>query len=465
MTDAISLLKQQQADNRQRYAQQQAQRKQTENLYHYIGYDADSGMAIVSNGSDTKTGSRTTNGLIKPNQPIKTLQAGTRMNIDSMPAPKPQAKPETTVRGKIKVLYAVEKDEKLSLWVGGWQAKPVKIADYPSDVTISNATINNLGGDRYVASWQLRQDGKIDLITVANGQTWRFSDTGEHNTAETPLTPDRYENLGFGFWIYRFSDPANSSIQTESVPYGSKTTSRFNNTGKVGYWLKTEFDSRPYRDQGSRFYENYLPPDRESYYSIGTYQNSFQEFIPFLPGKFAENTSSLNSYSRSSSNGTTDTYANQGTETTPLLINDRLTQAYAIRVVGSDYVRGVTDDSAVDRRYLLLGEAEQTPLRPLTSEGVRITRSLINWIGEKPYRTDLDSFSRTITVKDTNNRDVEVLENRVNPNGSVSIEQLEFQAGAISDNSPEPRKFKSKLYGLPNDLERSQILSATYHPY
>jgi hypothetical protein len=63
MSDPVKLIRLRQAQNRLEYAQKQVEQAKPKSIeYRYVGYDAEQGKAIVSNGNDTLIGNRITNG-------------------------------------------------------------------------------------------------------------------------------------------------------------------------------------------------------------------------------------------------------------------------------------------------------------------------------------------------------------------------------------------------------------------
>jgi hypothetical protein len=231
--DAVELLRKQQASNREQFAIRP--QPSTQDLYRYIGFDAETGMAIASNGTDTIQAGRITNGAIKPNQPVKTTQSGNRSVIDAMPhiEPKP-APPEPKPSGNVKILFV--RNNGTEIVVGGWR-QPQVIAEYPDGTRIEQARIHNLGGDDWIASWFYQTlAGDRDVVVYQRNSEYRFSDTPEGRACLESLDTvvlggGGVENLGFGLWRFMTPDPivGTPTNRTQSV--------------RSGYWVRGQADA------------------------------------------------------------------------------------------------------------------------------------------------------------------------------------------------------------------------------
>ena len=280
MVDPIDLLKQQQAENRVSFVTDQQQRSAPkQDLYRYVGFDAETGMAIVSNGTDTVQAGRITNGAIQPNQPVKTVRSGSRAVIDSMPSPKAIVAPTPpTLTGNIKVLYLQQgEDGKVQVVVGGWK-QPKMVAEYPGGTGIAKARINNLGGDKWIASWvYYLPTGETDIVTYEGSREYRFSDTDEGKewiaSDWRKVRVNLVEgfdyglfNYGFGMWRYQIGSYVDL-VTTKTAPL------------KTGYWLKDKAEfvvgsqALTFVEAGSKG---------------GSFVNNYSEnwAEPILPGRF-----------------------------------------------------------------------------------------------------------------------------------------------------------------------------------
>jgi hypothetical protein len=370
--NAIDILRKQQAMNRLSFAGQKAE--VTPALYRSIGFDAETGMQIVSNGSDTIGAGRNTNGAIKPNQPVKMTQAGSRTVIDSMPSRKARKSTTAIQQGKVKALFITYQggidsvDGTMSLWVGGWKSNAIKIAEYPYNSSrftrIENASINNLGGDKWIASWQfITRDGQQifeqDWITRSNSGAWRFSeaDLGK----DLRLDELTIEHHGFGFWSFRMLDRA------IEIGLGSSQT------GITGYWLKDEVETKPWSRQDNGTLEEASLNIEES---IALYPGRFELFRSFTQGI------------RTSSSARVE----QGKI---FLINDQYTQSF-----GAQFKVAVNSSVSLfdpDCGYWLFSEADQQ-LKFNTEDDLFPPAQLApnrhhNWIGNQLYRVELPAQS------------------------------------------------------------------------
>lgn len=193
--DALKLLQLRQAQTRLEYAQKQTAKTQAAaGEYRYLGYDAERGKAILSNGIDEISGDRITNGAIKPNQPVRVTQAGNRVVVDAMPRPKPKpSQPTPTERGKIKVLLSkLEGDEQI-FYIAGDRPKPYRLTQLPRGAAATYARIDNLGrGNRWIVSIQYSLGGRLIARTLESGSQVEIDIPG--GTA-----PDIIRH-GYGFW-------------------------------------------------------------------------------------------------------------------------------------------------------------------------------------------------------------------------------------------------------------------------
>jgi hypothetical protein len=365
--DAIDILRKQQAMNRLSFAGRKAEI--TPALYRSIGFNADTGMSIVSNGVDTVSAGRNTNGAIKPNQPVKMTQAGGRTVIDSMPSPKVRSSSTTAQQGKIKALFITYQggvdsaDGTMSLWVGGWRSSAVKIAEYPYNSSrftrIENASINNLGGDKWIAAWEYfttdgQQTFEQDWITRSNSGTWKFSEA--ELGRELRLDELTIEHHGFGFWSFKMLDRA------IEIGLGSSQI------GITGYWLKDEVETKPWSRQDNGTLEEASLSIEES---IALYPGRFELFRSFTQGV------------RTSSSARVE----QGKI---FLINDQYTQSFGAQFkVAVNSSVSLFDPSC---GYWLFSEADQQ-LNFNTEDDLFPPAQLApnrhhNWIGNRLYRVE-----------------------------------------------------------------------------
>lgn len=365
--NAINILRQQQAENRLNFAERKAEISPA--LYRSIGFNAETGMQIISNGSDTVSASRNTNGAIKPNQPVKTTQAGSRAVVDSMPSPKTRKSTTAPQSGKIKALFITYQgglesaDGTMSLWVGGWKTNAVKIAEYPHNSSrftrIENASLNNLGGDKWIASWQFitrngQQRFEQDWVTRSNSGTWRFSDA--ELGKELRLDELTIEHHGFGFWSFRMLD------REIEIGLGSSQI------GITGYWLKDEVETKPWSRQVNATLED-----------VST---NIEESIALYPGRF-ESFRSFSQENQTSSSGRVE----QGKI---FLINDQYNQSFGAQFKVS--VNSSVSFFDPDCGYWLFSEADQQ-LKFSTEDDLFPPAQLApnqhhNWIGNRLYRVE-----------------------------------------------------------------------------
>lgn len=390
--DAIDILRKQQAQNRSNFAERKVEVSPA--LYRSIGFDAETGMQIVSNGSDTVSASRNTNGAIKPNQPVKTTQAGSRAVVDSMPSPKTRKSTTATQRGKVKVLFTTyqggidSSDGTISLWVGGWRGNPVKIAEYPNNqsrfTNIISPSINNLGGDKWIASWEFitrntRNSQQIiehDWITRSNSGTWRFSelDVAEDLRLDTLVI----EHHGFGYWTFTAFNPPVSNIEIDRI--------QSSQTGITGYWIKDETATQPWSSQSSGI--NVGTSLRES-------TSSSEQSIAFYPGRF-ETLRTATRQKITNSPFTREEYS-AWDQATVFLISDRLNQSLVKRRKGWNLSN--TNESTVVQNYQdpvsgywRFGEEDQQlqefdpfQIDYALIELQQLAASHANWIGQKLF--------------------------------------------------------------------------------
>lgn len=399
--NAIDILRKQQAMNRSSFAERKVGIPPV--LYRSIGFDAETGMSIVSNGSDIVSASRNTNGAIKPNQSVKTTQAGSRAVIDSMPAPKTRKLTTATQRGKIKALFLTYRggiesaDGTVSLWVGGWRSNPIKIAEYPRNqeqfTNIINPSINNLGGDKWIASWEFitrnsRNSQQIieqDWVTRSNSGTWRFS---ELDIAEDlRLGTLEITHHGFGYWTFKAFDlPISNGIQSSQ-------------TGITGYWIKDEAVTQPWSSQSSG--------------TVDDNSSSSEQSIAFYPGRF-ETLRTTTRTKATTSPFTRETYSSWD-EATVFLISDRLNQSLVKRRKGWNL--SITSEQTNVQNYQdpisgywQFGEEDQQlqgfdpfEIDYALVELQQLVANHANWIGQKLFICNEGSQSFEVRFKSGGN--------------------------------------------------------------
>lgn len=132
--DALKLLRQEQAANRDRFARKHIATQRT-NLkrhksYTFVGRDANSGNAVVSqNGQVVSAGEITSNALIKPGQNVRVLMAPGKVTVKQLPkrgvATKKRNQPERIAR--LKWLAIIHKGNDLEFYLCGARSAPKKV--------------------------------------------------------------------------------------------------------------------------------------------------------------------------------------------------------------------------------------------------------------------------------------------------------------------------------------------------
>lgn len=471
--DSLDLIRQTQAQNRLQYAegQERQQKLETNRTQEctYQGRNADTGQAIVSNGGDIITvNAVNTNGWMKPNQAVKYNQAGINSAIDSMPRPsRPDQPPSSPGKGKIKVLFTVRDEESVSLYVGGWKKSPVKIASYAAqlfnptfDPEIDKATINNLGGDRWIASWLVVKDEVVvDCVVKTNNGGWTLKEL--HPNADlrslfytaygsgfTSGTSGKVRNLGFGMWTTNSNELVSESI-TSNVAIS-------NASGSHGYWYREQLETEDYT------YQKRIEPQREQIEEIGkTY---------VLPER-SELLSSL-------SDNTGVRYTFHFQECGAFLVNSDLSQSYGFRRnITSESNNAVYNDSGI---YLFKKSGLDQRLGPQPNLDTLVfvnpsygffNAKTTNWIGEKIYRIPLFNSETGFNFASV----AGVLDAKFKSSQRIAIAELEFgetegEQSSVLENDQngvkQKRTFRETVYPLKPglDLEKTRVLSASYHP-
>ncbi|MBW4422272.1 MAG: hypothetical protein KME13_24165, partial [Myxacorys californica WJT36-NPBG1] len=385
--------------------------------------------------------------------------------------------PSVIGKGRIKVLFTVREEGSVSLYVGGWKKSPVKIATYaagelnPSlDLEIDKATINNLGGDRWIASWLVLKDEMVvDCVVKTNSGGWTLKELHPnadlrslfYTAYESGYTPSRtspnVRNLGFGMWT------TNSNELETSEPIISNIAIT-NRTGLHGYWYREQLQSEEYN------IKRRIEPKREQIEASGkTY---------VLPER-AEILSTV-------SDNTGDRYTFNVQESGAYLVNSDLSQSYGFRRnVTSQSNDAVYNDSGI---YLFNKSAADLRLdsRPNLDSSIFISFSYgffnpktANWIGEKLYRIPLLSSSDAESEGDNFNfaSVAGVLDAKFKSSQPIAIEEVEFgetdpeqtpeNVFESGQNGVKPKRtFSEVVYPLKpgTDPEQTRVLSSSYHP-
>lgn len=130
--DALKLLRQEQADNRSRFAHKRvaSQRTKRQRAYTFVGRDADSGNAVLAqNGQAVNAGEITSNALIKPGQSVRVLVAPGKTNVKQLPKPVRSAQKSGGSKrlARLKWLTLIQKGSRLEFYLCGTRAVPQKV--------------------------------------------------------------------------------------------------------------------------------------------------------------------------------------------------------------------------------------------------------------------------------------------------------------------------------------------------
>jgi hypothetical protein len=456
MTDPLQLIRQTQAENRLQYADKQERQQridqQRSKSYTYQGYNAETGQPIINNGNDSvNVNAVNTNGLIKPNQPVKYLQSGNQSSIDAKPRPK-RTEDQTTssVSGKIKVLFTIAESDTLSVYVGGWKTSPVKLATYQNQ-GISSPVLNNLGGDRFIASWLLvGADGTpIDVIVKTNSGGWTLKQLYPDANVNALRDPGNFSelgrNLGFGMWISAIDNPTTGPL------------SDTRGTGQRGYWYDEQLQTADY---SNRFQQLGLNAEQE-HANDDEYTLTGQTYV--LPNRAEE----WSEYAKHDGKNYTET--RQRSEV--FLVNSTLTQSFGYRnhyvyQLGSDGTQarsGITVFGSSDRLLVAGSKFTSRDFLGLYSdvEGIHSLQPFnTNWIGEKLYRVP-------VFVDGTGETGNFLFDqpSKFTKTQHLVIEELEFGSdGPIG--VKQARTFKADLFPLRASLDpaKTSLYSISYHP-
>jgi hypothetical protein len=451
MTDPLQLIRQTQAENRLQYADKQERQQridqQRSKSYTYQGYNAETGQSIINNGNDSiNVNAVNTNGLIKPNQAVKYLQGGSSNSIDQTPRPKrTEDQSASSVSGKIKVLFTIAEADSLSVYVGGWKQSPVKLATYQNQ-GINSPVLNNLGGDRFIASWLLvGADGTpIDVVVKTNAGGWTLKELHpDTDIASLFRTFDgQYlgRNLGFGVWTF----------ETRGQQIGTFPDVRFNSVR--GVWYRETLHSEDYA-------ERILDTDQYE-------ENTVQGKVFVLP----ERSETVSIFERLPNTGADQsTFQRTVLTANSFLINSDRSRSYGYRRHFSQTLQQVSiqGDSGVflfgleNDRLLLPGSFTDAGFTQLEAESALNSLASVNWVGEKLLTVPVflngntRNFERDQPAKFRQAIDLTVVESDF-----ASIEDSGFVQ------IPESRRFKAKIYPLKLGLnpEKTTIFTASYHP-
>jgi hypothetical protein len=454
MSDPLQLIRQTQAENQYRYAEQQDRQQridqQRSKSYTYQGYNAESGQSIISNGDDSiNVNGSNTNGLIKPNQSVKYLQSGNQNTIDQMPRPK-RTEDQTTssVSGKIKVLFTIAESNSLSVYVGGWKSSPVKLATYQNQ-GIGTPYLNNLGGDRFIVSWLLVDSNgtPIDVVVKTNAGGWTLKELHPDTDIASLFraSDGRYlgKNLGFGVWRFE-----TLGVQVGSPPDVTSNSIR-------GIWYRDILRSADYLDRVT---------------TTDQYEDSLSEGTIFLLPSRAESVS-ISSRIPGSGADQSAFYRNVLTSNA-FLVNSPLTRSYGYRnhttqTSANGRQLQIQGDSGLflfkqlTEQMLLPGVFDDNDFRQLTDNSAVNSLVSVNWVGEKLLSVPafLDgttlNFAFDQPAKFKSTIEVTVVESEFAP--VVEIEGFQI---------PESRRFKAKIYPLKSGLnpDKTAIFAASYHP-
>lgn len=225
--DPLKLLRETQAQNRAKYAADQARRdkvaRQRTGPHQYLGVDADQGRAIVYRAGDPNAalpGHLATTGSIQPGQGVNVGIGGGLVTVTQKPRvrkPEPPP-PEVTEPGQVKVLFLVnivEDGQTIPvLYIGGDRQTPTEIYRLPVGANSITGYVNNLGNaptDWIVSvSYRLGFDAYPTLATISSGGGEWISTPTDRRSAPRRANggEDRLTYMGFGLWVGGGNDAA-----------------------------------------------------------------------------------------------------------------------------------------------------------------------------------------------------------------------------------------------------------------
>jgi hypothetical protein len=197
MNVAKRLLNDRQAENRKNFQEDSIKKPEPEPTYTFAGYNGSDGafVAVVGSGEILKA-KLSTNGYLKPGQPVLVSQSLDGLEVEAMPSVQPKRRSIAaivTLYGKIKILYFVNNVATgfTEIFIGGDRKIPKKIAQFPLTSDIKGL-IHNLGKqDKYVVSLRVGQD-----VYSYHGQEKFKNVTGDRDK----LKRARFNAVGHGFF-------------------------------------------------------------------------------------------------------------------------------------------------------------------------------------------------------------------------------------------------------------------------
>lgn len=233
-TDPLELLRLRQASNRLNYAESTVQQRkkatQQSPEFRYVGHDADQDQHLIEDdsGNIVPAFKNNTNGLILPGQRVKTANVKSYTSIDQRSKPKPQPieKPKRTIKAsKLKILYSVQDEESLSVYVKGNITKPILIATLPANTEILLGTVASLGDKA--------EDYRAGFLSKV-GDVWTIYDLSAieytYSSLEYPGIKNGLDCLGHGFWVGTKEVSENSVIK-QAFSDGQVSEYRYNFVG------------------------------------------------------------------------------------------------------------------------------------------------------------------------------------------------------------------------------------------
>jgi hypothetical protein len=164
MNVAKRLLNDRQAENRKNFQEDSTQKPAPAPTYTFAGYNGSNGAFVnVVGTGEVLTAKLSTNGYLKPGQPVLVNQSIDGLEIEAMPSVQPKERSQqsiVTLYGKIKILYFINNVATgfTEVFIGGDRKIPKKIAQFPLTSDIKGL-VHNLGKqDKYVVSLRVGQD-------------------------------------------------------------------------------------------------------------------------------------------------------------------------------------------------------------------------------------------------------------------------------------------------------------------